>query len=186
MKLETQLAPRITTPRLFENVFQQDERSRVLQSGNAATGPSWWIGRDDTRKRSAWSTTISLNRETRWIFHRLKLVFAAANLEYQFETTSVAPELLFARYEAGDHFDWHIDLGEEAIADRKLSMAVLLNDPADFQGGNWQFAFDDETDAPKAAGAAVVFPSYLPHRVTPVTSGSRYSLVGWMCGPTFK
>jgi predicted 2-oxoglutarate/Fe(II)-dependent dioxygenase YbiX len=31
----------------------------------------------------------------------------------------------------------------------------------------------------------IIFPSYLVHKVMPVTSGTRYALVGWAHGNTF-
>ena len=40
--------------------------------------------------------------------------------------------------------------------------------------------------AHKARGTLVAFPSYVMHRVTPVTSGTRKSLVAWVAGPKFR
>jgi PKHD-type hydroxylase len=40
--------------------------------------------------------------------------------------------------------------------------------------------------APKEKGAVVMFPSYLMHRITPVTKGVRKSLVLWVGGNTFR
>ena len=80
------------------------------------------------------------------------------------------------------HYDWHIDIGEGEYAGRKLSVVLLLND--DYEGGEleiWEKGF-----VPKGKGNLFVFPSYLLHRVTPVTEGIRKSLVLWTSGPTFK
>ena len=38
----------------------------------------------------------------------------------------------------------------------------------------------------KERGLIALFPSYTMHRVTPVTKGTRYSLVAWVSGPAFK
>ena len=35
-------------------------------------------------------------------------------------------------------------------------------------------------------GSVIVFPSFVWHRVTPVTKGTRYSLVLWTCGQPFR
>ena len=35
-------------------------------------------------------------------------------------------------------------------------------------------------------GYVAVFPSYVLHEVTPVTKGTRYSLVSWVTGKSFK
>jgi PKHD-type hydroxylase len=35
-------------------------------------------------------------------------------------------------------------------------------------------------------GSVIVFPSFIWHRVTPVTAGTRYSLVNWNLGFPFR
>ena len=72
---------------------------------------------------------------------------------------------------------------------RKLSMSVILNN--DFEGGDFEFAsYSKEkceiTPIPASTGSIIVFPSSMEHRVTPVTSGIRYSLVCWFLGPPFR
>lgn len=91
------------------------------------------------------------------------------------------------KYEEGGHYNWHIDLGNPDANGqmRKLSFAVLLNDPAEFDGG--QLEFDGVTQQPEQGqGTIVIFPSYVTHRVTPVTRGVRYSAVTWVNGPAFR
>ena len=72
---------------------------------------------------------------------------------------------------------------------RKLSMTVLLN--KSFEGGNFEFTtYNKEkcTVVPVEMnqGDVVVFPSWMEHRVAPITKGIRYSLVTWFLGPPFK
>ena len=71
---------------------------------------------------------------------------------------------------------------------RKLSMSVILND--DFEGGAFEFAsYAKEkcviTPIEASSGSVIVFPSSVEHRVSPVTKGTRYSLVTWFVGPPF-
>ena len=73
---------------------------------------------------------------------------------------------------------------------RKISFSIILN--TDYEGGNFEFevgALHEKertiTLTPKL-GCAIVFPSFTFHRVTPVTKGTRYSLVGWICGKPYK
>ena len=71
---------------------------------------------------------------------------------------------------------------------RKLSMSVMLND--NFEGGAFEFAsYSKEecniTPIEAEAGSVIVFPSWMEHRVAPVTKGIRYSLVTWFLGPPF-
>jgi PKHD-type hydroxylase len=73
---------------------------------------------------------------------------------------------------------------------RKLSMTVLLNE--NYEGGEFQFATYNkekcEITTPEfnKIGSIVVFASDVEHRVAPVTTGIRYSLVTWFSGPPFK
>ena len=107
-------------------------------------------------------------------------------------------------YHKGDHYDWHIDAFKDPRIrtqheyhpnkpyNRKVSVTIWLNDPEEYEGGE----FDLETGGPNAEvrydtmkyekGTIVVFPSYMWHRVRPVTSGVRKSLVLWIQGPPFK
>jgi len=76
---------------------------------------------------------------------------------------------------------------------RKLSMTINLSDPNDYEGGDLKIdtkSLDEESvhnvTQIKPQGSLVVFPSYLYHQVTPVTKGTRYSLVVWCLGKPFK
>lgn len=77
---------------------------------------------------------------------------------------------------------------------RKLSLTLNLTDPSNYEGGNLMFDYGPhhvgnryhvcEDIRPK--GSIIVFPSYIYHQVTPVTKGTRYSLVMWILGYPFK
>lgn len=76
---------------------------------------------------------------------------------------------------------------------RKLSVTISLNDPSEYDGGNLQFDLGPHrpdryhtcTEI-RPRGSVIVFPSYVHHQVTPVTRGTRYSLVCWNLGAPFK
>ena len=64
---------------------------------------------------------------------------------------------------------------------RKLSISVQLSRSEDYEGGELQFKVgSDEIVATQDPGSVIIFPSYIRHRVTPVTSGVRHSLVQWV------
>ena len=73
---------------------------------------------------------------------------------------------------------------------RKLSMVIQLSDPKDYEGGILEIHANEHYPPPpdelKRRGTIVVFPSFLRHRVIPVTKGVRYSLVAWIEGPHFR
>ena len=82
---------------------------------------------------------------------------------------------------------WHQDYGGPLSISRKLSLVVQLSDPFEYEGGNLQIKTgQEEQNVRKQRGLIVAFPSYVLHQVTPVTTGSRQSLVAWVSGPAFK
>ena len=87
------------------------------------------------------------------------------------------------------HYGWHIDASvKDRKAPRKLSMVLMLSDPSEFEGGQLEIKVnnDDPVTLEQKRGRAWFFPSYVLHRVTPVTKGPRRSLVLWVGGPEFK
>ena len=71
---------------------------------------------------------------------------------------------------------------------RKLSFALQLSDPDDYEGGNVQL-LDESGESyivPRQKGCIVLFDSRTQHRVNRVTKGVRKSIVGWTVGPRWK
>ena len=104
---------------------------------------------------------------------------------------------VIGRYESSvsGHYDWHQDsLGTwNSIHNkpnrpnlhgkaRKISMSLILND--DYEGGELEI-FGQPKDY-YGQGSMIFFPSWMLHRVTPVTKGIRYSLVMWHIGAPFR
>jgi hypothetical protein len=89
------------------------------------------------------------------------------------------------RYETAtnDHFRPHMDTGQ-ANATRKLSYTVQLSPPTAYTGCDLVFT-NNATQGSRQQGVLTVFPSIHWHTVTPVYSGVRYAIVGWVHGPTF-
>lgn len=93
------------------------------------------------------------------------------------------------RYKSIDagFYDWHMDSAPpENNIQRKLSCVVLLNDPSEFEGGELQFKGNNDENVLTKQGSIIVFPSFIEHKVTPVTKGVRYSAVTWALGPSFR
>jgi PKHD-type hydroxylase len=98
------------------------------------------------------------------------------------------------KYEKGDYYNFHFD-GKGSHKNvvyekvRKISMTIQLNE--DYEGGEFKVAWCDEgklltETLGKSEGTIILFPSILEHCITPVTSGTRYSLVAWFIGVPFK
>jgi len=100
-------------------------------------------------------------------------------------------EIQFTEYhgDRSDKYDWHHDVYFENPSpyDRKLSIIVQLSHPMDYAGGDLEFFnMVSPPETFKKRGSVLVFPSFFPHRIKPVTDGLRYSLVSWIEGPKFR
>lgn len=101
-------------------------------------------------------------------------------------------DIQYTTYTAEDKgkYDWHHDTfwGNPTRYDRKISIIVQLTDPSEYEGG--EFEMDSQYEQPnkedlKKRGTIIAFPSFIPHRVTELTKGTRKSLVAWVEGPKF-
>ena len=103
-------------------------------------------------------------------------------------------DIQHTRYDADNkgHYDWHIDTFWENTAnlyDRKISVIIQLTDGDEYEGGD--FIIDPQYPQPpkdlmRKKGTVFAFPSFIRHRVEPVTSGTRKSFVTWVEGPAFR
>jgi PKHD-type hydroxylase len=129
---------------------------------------------------------IDFEPNIEWVFVKLRDLALNANQSYRFDIHGFRERLQVAEYGVGDHFDWHLDLTGGPSSLRKMSISVLLSDAASYEGGDLEFFRTPAGRLGRNRGAAIVFPSFMPHRVTPVTRGTRFSLVAWIAGPSFR
>ena len=91
-------------------------------------------------------------------------------------------EFQFTEYNIGGHFDWHKDVYGEKITnyDRYCSLVIQLND--NYEDGDLQIKNLNEEiiTVEKGVGNLILFLSDIEHRVIPVKSGSRYTIVNWI------
>jgi len=95
-------------------------------------------------------------------------------------------EAQFTVYEPGGYYHFHEDSAQVGLNNfRKLSIVITITDPVDYEEGHFEFEDGSQPDN-RARGSIIVFPSFIKHRVVPVTKGTRYSLVNWFHGPQFR
>ena len=126
-----------------------------------------------------------------WVMDRIIDVVREANRDtFNFDLQSFSESAQVARYDSAreGHFDWHSDIGDGPLArQRKLTMVVQLSAPDSYVGGTLEVMPSAHVQqASPARGDATIFPSFLLHRVTPVTAGLRHSLTIWAHGPAFR
>lgn len=138
----------------------------------------------DKERRKVQTSYHAKGAETHWIFERMDKAFQAAASQLDLKIKNMSEEdIKIMAYGQGDHFrTWHRDTGANYTSLRGLSMTVELSEQSSYIGGDLQiysknsggFAFETPI------GGAVAFLSNVLHRVTPVTSGVRFSLVNWI------
>lgn len=180
---------------VWPSALTGDECDAIIKRGSAYDDQSATVGfdgssRSDTDYRSSVIRWLDPHRE-KDIVQRL-MQFVEASNRTNFGVDIVAPyEVQFTEYhgDGNGKYDWHHDVWLESPRpfDRKLSVVVQLSPPEDYEGGTFEFYQVQQPGAAFAArGSLLIFPSFLQHRVLPVTAGLRRSLVTWVEGPRWR
>jgi PKHD-type hydroxylase len=126
--------------------------------------------------------------EINWAYQRISNCVKSLNDQFfKFDLWGFAEGLQFTEYNApSGKYDRHIDRIWNGQV-RKLSIVIQLTNETEYEGGDFEFI---DCDTPEKLhrnqGTLLAFPSYSLHAVTPVTKGTRHSLVGWITGAPFK
>lgn len=140
-----------------------------------------------------------------WIYNEITPYIHRANKEagWNFEWQH-SESCQFTKYKETQHYTWHQDSWSKPYDKprrndygliRKLSVTVSLADGDSYEGGDLEFDLRNRGDSEpviqtskeaRVKGSIIVFPSFVWHRVAPVTKGTRYSLVIWNLGNPFQ
>lgn len=172
-----------------------DEVSKIIAIGESFDPKPGVIanGVVDTSIRNSETSWIPLNSDTEWLYDKLAYIARCLNGEfYHFDLFGFSEHFQYTVYKGGEEeggfYGWHVDKGvSNDFPPRKLSLVVQLTDPSEYEGGDLEIATGiNSIKVDKVKGSVVAFPTFMMHRVTPVTSGIRRSLVIWSCGPSFR
>ena len=178
----------------WDNAFTEQELDTLQNMALRAEGQAQVGGNpqgdDLARVRRSKVSWLNKTQDTAWVFEKLAHAASSLNAQFfRFELTGFGEALQLTNYDQSEHgmYGWHQDYGGNNSPSRKLSLVVQLTDPARYEGGNLQIMTGSEPlTVQKKRGLIAAFPSYQLHQVTPVTQGSRQSLVAWITGPAFK
>lgn len=124
-----------------------------------------------------------------WLYQKIGNKILELNKKHWNFTLSKLDYLQYTEYDESyqGHFDWHLDIGNTCNSVRKLSISIQLSDSVEYDGGDLIFKNRHQiTKSPKKKGSLIVFPSYILHKVNPVTKGNRKSLIVWFKGEPFR
>jgi PKHD-type hydroxylase len=178
--------PALAQARVVENVFTVAQCEEIVAIGAKRPREDARVQSYGTSARIGHVAWIDPAPETVWVYQRLATIVTWVNQAFQFELMGFADALQYTQYGPGHKFDWHVDIGAGAASNRKLSITVQLSDESAYEGGELQFISAPDMTMAKTRGTAILFPAYLAHRVSEVTSGLRCSLVGWAAGAPFR
>ena len=178
-----------TTP-----LFTPDQCQQIIDCGRRQPPQKAQVGMNkpgsglDTKKRI---TTISWIpfKEMQPMYDDLNMFIQKANRNhFGFGDIQITEQAQFTEYPKGGFYDWHMDTDvtmEKEPPVRKISMTCLLSPENQFEGGELELMAPGKRIKLKQ-GHAIIFASFLNHRVAPVIKGVRQSLVMWFGGEPFK
>jgi predicted 2-oxoglutarate/Fe(II)-dependent dioxygenase YbiX len=149
------------------------------------------LGPGNTNAEIRRSKVVMLGAEQKydWLYDRIWAAAQECNRQFFcVDLAGVEANIQLARYDSSDQgfYDWHTDFaGIRPL--RKISVSIQLSGAEHYDGGDLELKYGTQPQAmDKARGAFIAFPSFLLHRVTPVTRGTRWSLVAWILGPRWR
>ena len=201
--------PAALTPKFCDDVIAYANSKKEVMARTGGYGDKK-LNKQEIKdlKRKRNSDLVWLN--DRWIYREIHpyVDIANKNAGWNFDWERSEP-CQFTKYKHNQYYDWHCDSWDKPYQKkegdpdngkiRKLSMTCQLTDGSEYKGGELEFDYRnydphmrDEAKHVKQAkeilpkGSIIVFPSFVWHRVKPVTSGTRYSLVVWHLGKPFR
>ena len=176
-------------------LFTPEQCQKIIDAGRRQKPQQAKVGIDkpggsgvDTKKRT---TTISWLpfEEMKPMYNDINTFIQKANRNhFGFENVAITEMAQFTEYPEGGFYDWHMDTDVNMQHEppvRKISMTLLLSPENQFEGGDLELMAPGKKVNLKQ-GHAIIFASFLNHRVAPVTKGVRQSLVMWFGGKPFK
>jgi PKHD-type hydroxylase len=186
----------------FKEALTKEEVNKVITLASElpeAKRASTLGSGDGGSTRSSMIKWIPQNTTTwDWLYERLMELSVEANdALWKFDLRTALEAIQYTEYYASEngHYDWHQDIGPgEAPSKRKVSITIQLTESGEYEGGdlmictgsNGSGQLDNNEVCPRGKGVGVLFPSYMMHRISPVTKGVRKSLVLWVGGSHYR
>lgn len=179
---------------IYENLFSDEECDDILEHCLSLPEAEGLVGRPvvgyvtDYDLRKCGVTYLPRLKDNLWFLERCEQALTHANDSYwRFDVKDFSQPARLMTYHENDHFQsWHQDNGPGLTRHRKLTIVVQLDHQTAYEGGQFEMAGRHLPNTYGPRGSAIVFPSYQQHRVSPITSGLRRSLVHRAIGPSFR
>jgi predicted 2-oxoglutarate/Fe(II)-dependent dioxygenase YbiX len=186
MATEPNTKPPFETMVAASNFMSAAEMDRLIEEHSPLlTESKLGAGATNAAVRRSKVAFLGTEPRYRWLYERLWVAAQECNRSFfGVDIATVEANVQLARYDSTDKgfYDWHTDFAQFRPL-RKLSFSVQLSRTEDYDGGDLQLWVGNHPQAAiRERGALIAFPSFTLHRVSPVTRGTRWSLVAWILG----
>lgn len=172
--------------------FTSEEVDKIIDLEKLQTFEKGRIGLDNNdpapvETRDSDVSWIHHDQHSDWLFDRLAGITSRVNYDHFLYNIDGIEAFQYTIYKPGGHYTWHWDTEFGYLNwERKISLTVALTDPNEYEGGEFEIVTTGNIEEPVSfkpnKGDIVYFASWMPHRVKPIISGTRKSLVGWVMG----
>tara|TARA_B100001109_G_scaffold150167_1_gene122100 strand:- start:483 stop:1076 length:594 start_codon:yes stop_codon:yes gene_type:complete len=178
----------------FTEGFSKEELNQIEDSVKFLPFEDATTEGNDKKVRSSKIKWVPQDDQWWWLYEKMSnMAVEANNALWNFDLYTIPEQIQYTEYYATEkgHYDWHADIGPNILSKRKVSITVQLSEPDEYEGGDLELFRGGSMEgpfeaAPRQAGCVFIFPSYLMHRVTPVTKGTRKSFVLWLGGGHYR
>lgn len=177
---------------LVNDVFTKQEIDKIIDLEDLQKFIKGRVGSDDEgtlneKTRDSDIMWIHHDQPADWLFRRFGELVSNVNGDFFMYDIELFEAFQYTIYRESNHYNWHIDMGNlSGNYERKISASIILSDPSEYEGGELHLVPSGDIENPVIMkpnlGDVVFFASWMPHKVAPVTSGVRKSLVAWVMG----
>lgn len=166
-------------------LFSAEECESIIDWSEQSVWEGSVLEAGDGQAMEAGHVTIdpsTRDREIGWLPRKLKGIVGDLNRQiWRFDITRLG-KIFVIRYHQADGAKLHTDLENN----KKLGVVLQLSPTDAYEGGTLELGLVSPFAASRERGSVLVFPTWIPHRVTPITSGTRYVVATFATGPSFR
>lgn len=171
------------TPEEVDSMIDLEDLQK-FEKATLGVGPKKKVEKKSRDSEISW---IYCDPKSQWLFDKFGAIIGYVNHDVFMYDVDGFDYFQYTKYKKGQHYTWHYDtLMEYNQWERKISATIMLSDPTEYEGGEMEIITSGNLEAPMVVkpkkGDIIFFASWMLHRVKPIESGTRKSLVTWIMG----
>jgi PKHD-type hydroxylase len=173
----------LMSPVIIPGVFTNQECNRIVQDFK---NKNLLLHDNEANRVKAYS--IDFTNDNYWLFEKITSVLDEVNrLFFHFDLTDIR-DINFLKYEKDCFMEWHRDINSSStnFLTRKITISIFLSEPESYEGGKLIFKPDNKIQFVQHQGTAILYPSYVLHRVEKIINGERFIIIASAHGQPFR